>query len=267
MRYSLDSMATAVIDLSALEANLSAIRSLLTRGTEVLGAVKANAYGHGAIQVSHALESSGVPWLAVATPGELLELREAGVSADLLLLTPPLERIGELVRAETVFTLADQATLERLQSWKVPKGTRVHLKVDTGLGRLGVLPEEAAGLAVAAERAGYAVEGVFTHLAAAEDDPALTRLQGERFQRALQLLKDAGIEPALRHASNSAGILNHPELHLDMVRPGLLLYGYSPLPHGSAQPLEGHLRQVMTLLAPITSVKRISPDRKSTRLN
>lgn len=252
-------MATAVIDLSALETNLSAIRSLLTESTQVLGAVKANAYGHGAIHVTRALESAGVRWFAVATPGELLELRNAGVNADLLLLTPPLERIDELVRAGTVFTLADQATLERLQSWKVPKGTRVHLKVDTGLGRLGVLPEEAAGLAVAAERAGYAVEGVFTHLAAAEDDPALTRLQGERFQRALQLLKQAGIEPALRHASNSAGILNHPELHLDMVRPGLLLYGYSPLPHGSAQPLEGHLRQVMTLLAPITSVKRISP--------
>src|SRR5690625_2423749 len=141
MRYSLDSMATAVIDLSALEANLSAIRSLLSRGTGVLGGVEAKAYGHGAIPVRHALVTARVRWFAVATPGELLELREAGVSADLLLLTPPLERIGELVRAETVFTLADQATLERLQSWKVPKGTRVHLKVDTGLGRICVLPE------------------------------------------------------------------------------------------------------------------------------
>src|SRR5690625_1935518 len=118
-------MATAVIDLSALETNLSAIRSLLTESTQVLGAVKANAYGHGAIHVTRALESAGVRWFAVATPGELLELRNAGVNADLLLLTPPLERIDELVRAGTVFTLADQATLERLQSWKVPKGTRL----------------------------------------------------------------------------------------------------------------------------------------------
>src|SRR5690625_3393208 len=245
-------MTTAVIDLSALEANLAAVRSLLRPDTELLAAVKADAYGHGAVQVAHALEDRQVRWLGVATPGGLLELREAGISARLLLLTPALEKISELVRAEATFCLPDHATLERLKRWRVPRGTRLHLKVDTGLGRLGLPPAEAVDLAMTAEKAGYEIEGVFTHLAAAENDPELTARQAELFWQTLNSLKAAGIEPRLRHVSNSAGLLGYPELQFDMVRPGLVLYGYSPLPPGSADPLAGRLRQVMSLLAPVT---------------
>lgn len=252
-------MTTAVIDLSALEANLTAVRSLLRPDTELLAAVKADAYGHGAVQVAHTLEEQRVRWFGVATPRELLELREAGISANLLLLTPALDKISELVRAEARFCLPDHATLERLQRWRVPRGTRLHLKVDTGLGRLGVSPAAAVALATAAEQAGYEIEGVWTHLAAAENDPELTGRQAEQFSLVLQLLKAAGIEPRLRHVSNSAGLLSYPELQLDMVRPGLLLYGYSPLPAGSTDPLAGRLSRVMSLLAPVTFVKRVSP--------
>ncbi len=122
---------------------------------------------------------------------------------------------------------------------------------------MGQPPDDATALAIDAERAGYEIEGLWTHLSAAEDDPEMTSSQAELFQDATDRLKQAGIEPQLRHASNSAGILAHPELELDMVRSGLLLYGYSPLPAGAPDPLAGKLQRVMTLLAPVTFTKRV----------
>lgn len=250
-------MTTAVVDLSALASNATAIRSLLKSDTRLLAAIKADAYGHGAVQVAQALEHEQVDWFGVATPSELLELRAAGIGARLMLLTPVLDRVRELVDAEAVFSLPDRATLERLLFWRVPRGTRLHLKVDTGLGRLGLPPEDAVALAIDAERAGYEIEGLWTHLSAAENDPEVTASQAEQFRDAEERLKRAGIEPQLRHASNSAGILAHPELELDMVRSGLLLYGYSPLPQGAPDPLAGKLKRVMSLLAPVTFTKRV----------
>ncbi len=248
-------MATAVVDLNALTSNLASVQRLLKPGTLVMPAVKADAYGHGAVRTVRALVEAGVEWFAVATAMELLELRNAGVTANLLMLTPPMERLDELVPAHTVFTLADFATLDRLQYGRVPRGTRVHLKVDTGLGRLGVLPGDAAQLAEAAERAGLVVEGIFSHFAAAENDSELTLRQQERFLQAVQELRTAGIEPQYRHISNSAGILRVQEAGGNMVRPGILIYGYSPA--SSPHPIENDLRRAMTLLAPVTQVKRI----------
>ncbi len=248
-------MATAVVDLNAITHNLSVVRSLLNPDTFVMPAVKANAYGHGAVPTVRALEEAGVKWFAVATAAELIELREAGVTAELLLLTPALERIEELVEAGTVFTLPDYATLERLTRRGVARGARVHVKVDTGLGRLGLPPAEAAELAAEAERSGLVVQGLFSHFAAAEDNPELTALQLERFNETGGLLARHGISPEVRHICNSAGILTLAEAGCNMVRPGLLCYGYSPV--AGEHPLAGRLRKALTLLAPVTQVKRV----------
>jgi len=248
-------MATAVIEPAAVTANLKLIRRLLQPETEVLAVVKADAYGHGATRIVPALERAGVRRFATATAEELLEVREAGSSADLMLLTPALDRFGELFAAGAVFTLSDADALERLVRAGVPRGTRVHLKVDTGMGRLGVRPAAAAELAAAAGKAGLEVEGVYTHFADAEADRALTGRQLEEFLSAVELMERHGIRVRYRHAANSAALLNHPEAHLDMVRPGLLLYGYSPLP--ATPQLPGRLAPALRLEAPVLARKRI----------
>ncbi len=251
-----EQMPTATVDLTALRANLELAASLTAPGTIVMPPLKADAYGHGAVPVATYLEQHGYSWFAVATAAELLELRAAGVSADLLLLTPLLVAEPALFDSRTALTLADASGLGRLQAWGAPRGTRLHLKVDTGLGRLGQPPEQAVELAIQAERAGYVIEAAWTHFASAEDDPLLTRQQLDRFGTALDLLKRAGIEPRLRHAANSAATLLCPEAHFDMIRPGLLTYGYSPLEE--AHPLTAALRPALTLTAPVTMCKRVT---------
>lgn len=250
-------MPTAEVSLNAIRSNLAVIRSLVVAGTAIMPVLKADAYGHGAVPVAAALSAAGADWLAVATPAELLELRAAGISANLFLLVPPFEQMRELAAADAVFPLTDHATLDRLISWKLPRGTRLHLKTDTGLGRLGLPPARAAGLAVRAERAGFAVEGIWTHFASAEDDRHLTQLQLERFMDAVALLKAHGLEPPLKHASNSAAILTMPQAHLDLVRPGLLTYGYSPL--ALPNPAGARLTKALELTAPVLQSKRVQP--------
>lgn len=254
-------MPTAEINLSAISSNIALVRDYVGPDARIMPAIKADAYGHGAVQVAHGLIAAGIDWLAVATAGELLELREAGVGVNLFLLTPALERIPELAAADAVFGLHDFATLDRLLAADVPRGTRIHLKVDTGLSRVGTRPEQIASLGVQAERAGLTVEGVWTHFGSAEVDDELTREQLARLLDAVELLRLHGIEPPLRHAANSPGILNFPEAHLDMVRPGLLTYGYSPLPGAAplprAQPVLDGLRAALTLRAPVTQTKRV----------
>lgn len=250
-------MPTAEINLDAIASNLGVVRSLIAGTSQVMPVLKADAYGHGAAQVAAALTRAGARWLAVATPDELLELRAAGISTNLFLLTPALEYVRELAEADAVFPLTDHAALDRLISGRLPRGTRVHLKVDTGLGRLGVPPAQAAGLAVRAERAGFNVEGIWTHFGSAELDRKLTLLQLERLWDAVKLLKAHGLEPPLKHAANSPAILTMQEAHLDLVRPGLLTYGYSPLPF--ATPATDRLTKALQLTAPVIQSKRVQP--------
>lgn len=249
-------MSTAIVDLNAIAANLRVVRSLVGPETMIMPAVKADAYGHGAVATARAMLAAGADRLAVATPQEVMELRAAGIEADILLLTPPLDRLDELAEARTIFTVADEATAARLDRARLPSATRVHLKVDTGLGRLGRPPAEAAALArTVGANPRLELEGVWTHFAAAEDDPVLTGAQLEAFLTALELMAADGIEPPIRHAANSAAIIRHPEAYFDAVRPGIMSYGYPPEP-GVGDDLG--LRPALTLVAPVTFVKRVA---------
>ncbi len=250
-------MPQALINLTTLSHNLGVIRSYLQPSTNVLIAIKANAYGHGAARTGQHLETLGVNWFGVATANEALELRK-NVNANILIFSPVYKNITELADYGIALTIADEHSLEAIQQADSDKKINVHLKVDTGMGRLGLPWQKAAKLAkkIAATN-NVELEGVWTHFAASDDDDkTFTLKQLENFQNFLNAIKHEGIEPKLVHVANSAATLAFPEAHFDLVRPGIAVYGYHSSP--VTQKLEPRLTPVMTLSAPITFIKKVT---------
>jgi alanine racemase len=250
------------IDLAALRHNLGEVRGL-ANGLEVLTVVKANAYGHGAVAVATTLEESGVRLFGVALAEEGLELRAAGLKAPILVLGGAYEGGYEaLVEADLMPTLFRDEHVEALASAARAQGKRVkaHVKVDTGMGRIGVLPAEVTAFAARLARTPEVeVEGLISHFANADlADAELTQEQVRRFKEALAALRAAGISPKYRHLANSAAVMALPEardgLELNLVRPGLMLYGLAP-----AGWMEGRARllPVMSWRTAITHLKRV----------
>lgn len=228
----------AEISLDALTHNYRALRGMLAPNCRFLGVVKANAYGHGAVPVARRLTELGCEMLAVACIDEGEQLRQAGIDAPILVLGPtPAQfagRVVELGLTQTVFT---RALAEALSRAAVEQGrtARVHIKLDTGMSRVGILahePDEAARQAKDLYGLpGLEYEGIFTHFANADGDEAYTMLQLTRFLDTLERLEaDYGISFAIRHCAASAAMLKYPCAHLDMVRPGIALYGHYPDP-------------------------------------
>ncbi|MDR7433925.1 MAG: alanine racemase [Armatimonadota bacterium] len=253
--------AWAEVDLGAIRGNVQALCALLGPGTKLLAVVKANGYGHGAVEVAKACLQAGASWLGVAIPEEALSLREAGISAPILILgyMPPqaAEAVVDAELSAAVFSEQVAQALSRA-SRKLGKPARVHLKVDTGMGRLGVSPEGIRDFVRRIRQLpGLLIEGVFTHFATAdEEDLSYCRQQLERFYQVLEVLEGEGLPISLRHAANSAATLSLPESHLDMVRVGLALYGIPPAIH-----LNGKvpLKPAMALKGRVAFVKRVPP--------
>ena len=255
----------AEISLSNLEHNYRALRAMLPAGCRFLGVVKADAYGHGAIPVARRLEKLGAEYLAVACLDEALELRQAGIQTPILILgyTPP-ERAGELLEWDITQTVYNLETAEALsqRAQKSDKPLKIHVKADTGMSRLGWLCDE-AHLGETADTIcrvcslpGLTAEGIFTHFANADGDEDYTMLQFTRFLDLLDTLKARGVTFAIRHCAASAAALRYPCTYLDMVRPGIALYGHYPDP--SCEGLDGPgLRPVMTLKTRVASVKTV----------
>jgi alanine racemase len=247
----------AEIDLDALLANLAAIRARIA-GRPVLAVVKADAYGHGAVEVARALEARGVEQFGVALPEEGVELRRAGVRAPILLLGGFAPAQADLILAHGLTPAVyrpDQLQALSEAAARRAATVRVHLKVDTGMGRLGVPAADVPGFA---ERlvgaAGIALEGAFSHLAVADDpDDPFTRRQIERFDSALRALREKGLSPGQVHLANSAAIIDHAPAWLTLVRPGIALYGYPPSERVSPFPL----RPVLSLKSRIIYMKEI----------
>ena len=253
--------AWAEIDLGAVRDNVRAIAATLHPPARVMAIVKADAYGHGAPAVAREAVDAGAAALGVATADEGVQLRRAGMGGPILLLgyTSPEEADAAVAHdlSVTVFQTEVARALSRAAS-RAGRRAKIHIKIDTGMGRIGITPNEAASVvreAVALD--GIALEGCFTHLATA-DEPDLgpARAQLEIFRSVLRQLEAAGITLGFRHAANSAAVLALPESHLDLVRPGIALYGIPPAPH-----LAGRLplRRAMRLRARITHVKRVEP--------
>lgn len=252
----LNSMPQALVNLATLTHNINVIQSHLQPSTNLLVAIKANAYGHGLTRVGQHLESIGVKWFGVATANEALELRKS-ISANILIFSPVYKNITELVDYNISLTVADEHSLHAIQQADLEKTAKVHLKVDTGMGRLGLQWKEAAELAKKiVESKRIELEGVWTHFAASDDeDKTFTLMQLENFQNFLGELRQEGIEPKFIHTANSAATLAFPESHFDLVRPGIAVYGYHSSPF--IQKFEPRLTPVMTLTAPITFIKKV----------
>ena len=255
----------AEVDLSDLDHNYRALRALLPRDCRFLGVVKANAYGHGAVPVALRLEKRGAAYFGVATGDEALELRAAGVRAPILILGYVDEiDMPAIVRHDITVPIYDRETAELFSRAAVSEGkpVKVHLTLDTGMSRLGFLCDEthlsraAEEMARAAVLPGLEAEGIFTHFADADGDEAYTMRQFTRFLDLLGVLERRGVRFALRHCANSAAVLRYPCTHLDMVRPGVALYGHYPDP--SCVGLDGPgLRPVMTLKSRVTAVRTL----------
>ena len=251
------SRAWAEIDLAALSANLGTIRRQVGAGRRIIAIVKADAYGHGSIRVARRLSAEGVEMLGVATPEEGVQLRRAGIRTPILVvgaIAP--ERIAEAAAEGLTIVAYSQAFLAALLEEGRRRGGPVpfHLKLDTGMGRLGLMPEELSaalrGLAAAPSR----LEGVLTTLSCADDpDDRHTAAQLRLFEDLLAEIRAAGLDPDFIHAANSGGILNNPASWHNAVRPGIILYGVPP----SERPCTLDLRPVLSFKTRVMMVKRV----------
>ncbi len=251
------------IDLGAIRSNVGVLREH-ARSAEVMAVVKADAYGHGLLPVARAARAGGATWLGTAVLAEALALRTGGDTGRLLAwLAAPGERWADAVVAGVdVAAYAPWAMDEIAAAARsVARPARVHLKVDTGLGRGGAVPADWPDLVDAAAKAQAAGEvevvGVWSHLAWA-DAPGHPTVAGQRavFDEALALAARRGVRPTLRHLANSAATLTSPRDHYDVVRPGLAVYGLSPVPQ-VATPAELGLRPAMRVSARLALVKRV----------
>jgi alanine racemase len=248
------------IDLGAVRDNVAALAQL-AQPSRVLAVVKADAYGHGAVPIARAALEAGAAWLGVALVEEGVELREAGIEAPILVLSEPAPEAAAAVVAHRLTPVVYTAEgIDALAKAVADLGTGeplpVHLKVDTGMHRVGVAPEEAVALAARVDqRTELTLDGVCTHLAVADepDDP-YTAEQLERFEVVLSDLERAGLRPPLVHAANSAGLLAFPDARFDLVRVGIALYGIAPAPG-----LDGRveLRPALALKARVSHVKSL----------
>lgn len=242
----------AEVDLGAIEHN---VRALKPSSAELMAVVKADGYGHGAIEVARAATDAGASWLGVALVEEGVGLRLAGLDAPILVLSelPPGSEAVALAHG-LVPTVFSAGALGRLASAaRGPIG--VHVKVDTGMHRIGVWPpDRTASFCDRVAKAGLFVEGVWTHFAKSETDDVATKDQLERFLEAVEAVRDAGHEPTWVHASNSGGVLRHPEADLDLVRPGIAVYGLPPEPGLGA---DRDLRPALAWRSVVTSARRL----------
>lgn len=263
----------AEVDLDAIGHNTRELRRVTDPGARLMVAVKANGYGHGALEVAHRALQSGADALGVARIDEGIQLRDAGVDAPILIFgytdTALAEKLIAFDLTQTVFSLETAEVLSRAAVLSGSK-IKVHLKVDTGMGRLGLIPDgrqaspsdmggtkrSLSDVAAIAALSGLELEGIFTHFANADSaDKTDADSQFELFLAFLDQLLHAGLEIPLRHAANSAAIIDMPHSHLDMVRAGISIYGLYP--SGEVNRDHVHLQPAMALKARIISLKAV----------
>jgi len=252
-------VSVAEINLDAVRRNVRAIREKVGPGVAIMPAVKANAYGHGAVKVSRAALEAGVDMLGVARIEEAVELRDAGIEAPILILGPPSpDAAPEIVGRDVTTAICDEDFARALSACASASGktAKAHVKLDTGMGRVGVPVESALELILSvAALPGITIEGVFTHFPSAdEEDSGFTKQQLAQFGNLISELESRGIRPRFVHAANSAAILDHPDSHFDLVRPGIMFYGLYP---GANVGRSVAVQPVLTLKTRVVFLKEI----------
>jgi len=222
------------IDFKALVHNYRAIRRFVGKDVKIIATVKQSAYGHGLVQVAKRLSKEGVDYFGVGSMEEAVILRQAGLSERILVLTAVLDKFAhEFVESSVTAAVVSLSFAKKLDAAakKAGKIASVHVKVDTGMGRLGVYYKQAHQFIKAlAKLKNIKLEGIFTHFPSADCDRKYTLIQTEKFNEFIEELKAEGINFQYHHCANSAGTMYYPKAHFNMVRPGLILYGMKPLP-------------------------------------
>ncbi len=252
----------AVIHLDCLKENIASIRRKIGPKVGICVPIKADAYGHGAVRVAVAAIRAGAAYLAVASVQEGIELRESGIVAPILLFSLPLpEELPAVAEHHLTLMITDKEFAEEAASAAQEKDeiANVHIKIDTGMGRIGCRPEDAAELAAfIASCKSLRYAGTASHFSVSDsacpDDIAYTKQQIALFKDAVSRIKSAGIDPGILHIANSGGVVLHEDSYFDMVRPGLLMYGYPPAESmADAVPV----KPVMELVTNIVFMKQV----------
>lgn len=252
----------AEVDLSAVRHNVRVLRRHLPPGTRMMVAVKANAYGHGLLKVARTLASDGIDYLGVACMDEALALRRARVRTPILCLGAYFkDDVEVIVRHGVTATVTDLERAKALDrcAGRLKKTARVHVKVDTGMGRLGFWHEDADDLILKlCALKNISVEGMYTHFPSADVDEAFTRSQIAAFCALVERLEIRGVRIPLKHTANSMAVVGFKESHFNLVRPGLAVYGMHP-----KDELLGHLdlKPVMSFHTKIAYLKKVLPGR------
>ena len=259
----------AEVDLDAIAHNMREIRRITNENAQIMAVVKADAYGHGFMETAKTLLENGADRLAVAVLQEGKQLRSRGVDVPILILgaSGP-EDAEDIINFDITPNVFDYEFAKALSytAEKKEKVTKVHIKLDTGMSRIGFVVddgdnEEIINEILKVSRLPYIeIEGIFSHFATSdESDRQYTLLQFERFMRVVKALEERGLHIPIKHICNSAGIMMYPEMHLDMVRPGVILYGMYPSNEVDKSRLD--LVPAMTLKSSITLVKEVEPGR------
>jgi alanine racemase len=260
MTYKLN-RAWAEINLDNIAHNVKEIRKIVNKRAEIMGVVKADAYGHGALEVAKTLIDSGISRLAVSMIDEAIQLRQNGVHVPILVLgyTDPVssEDIIKYNVTQTVFSYDLALALSSAAvSWG--RKIKIHIKIDTGMTRIGFMPgyDAIKNVININELPGITIEGLFTHCASADKkDKSYSYIQFERFLSICDELKGIGINIPIKHIANSAAVIEYPEMHLDMVRLGIIIYGHFPSPEINKNTLS--LKPAMALKANVILVKEV----------
>lgn len=255
----------AEINIDNLKSNFDNIRALLKKETKLCAIIKANGYGHGAVRLAKIYEEQGADYFGVATCEEALELRQAGIKTPVMCLGyVPENRFEDMIENHIDITLysVEKALLLSEKAVRSGKEANIHIKLDSGMSRLGFqCNDETVDAIMAISRLDKInIIGVFTHFALADDkSPDYTIKQFENYMRVVSALEEKGLEIPIKHVCNSAGVMMFPDYHLDMVRPGIILYGHYPSEDVDKSVIE--LRPAMSLKTEISHVKELEEGR------
>jgi len=251
------------IDLNNIKHNYNEVRRLVGPNVQIMAVVKADAYGHGAVEVAKTLSEAGAERFGVAIMNEAIQLRKAGIDKPILILGwTPIDEYRQALKHNitlSIYSLDEAKELSRLA--KAGHNAIVHIKIDTGMGRIGIIPDEHGlqEIIKMVEFPGLDIEGIFTHLAKADElDKTFTNKQLNIFNSFVaEIESKTGFKFRIKHAANSAAVIDCPEAYLDMVRPGIMLYGLRPSEEVNIEKVE--LRQALSWKACISQVKEVQP--------
>lgn len=249
------------VNLDNLAHNYTEIRRIVRKETEIMPVIKANGYGHGAIELAKLYTTLGVNRLAVSLLNEAIELRRAGIDKPILILnfTPDYQMIEVAANdlTQAIYRYEDAVALSEAAK-EMDKKLKIHIKLDTGMSRIGFLPSEDSldNILNISQLPNLEIEGIFTHFAKSDEaDKSFTRLQFDRFMRMVEALENKGLVIPLKHISNSSAIIDLPEYNLDIVRPGIILYGYYPSDEVKKERID--IKPAMTLRTVISNIKTL----------